>query len=53
MNNLDQVFLELYQKVSDGHLLFWPSVFIPWSPGGGGTRGVRHTGVCRSNGSLF
>ena len=26
INNFDQILLELYQKVSDGDLLFWPSV---------------------------
>ena len=28
MIKLDEIFLELYQKVSDGNLLFWLSVSV-------------------------
>ena len=28
MNKLDEILLELYQRVSDGNLLFWLSVFL-------------------------
>ena len=28
MNNLDEMHLELYQKVSDGYFLFWLSVYM-------------------------